>query len=233
MVSTFNDFDAEVNFSLNDINISVGQDISAFSGTGLNSNIGKDDVKFKIFTTSDFGLTVAGFTMCYDNETGYWLGFRSYNPEMYGNINNRYFGFKNGSIYIMDATNVNNNFFGVQYKSALWVVMNVSPSDMKFFTNWSVESNDKWSNPFVEVANSRAFRAIESRTPDSMINKQDGAFYAPFMFDTNTPNVANPLLNGNSLAGETLLIKLENESAEDVVLFAVNIYGGYSGRTGF
>jgi len=53
------------------------------------------------------------------------------------------------------------------------------------------------------------------------------------MFDTNTPNVSNPLMEGNPLVGETLLLRLENNSEEEVILFAINIYAGYSGRTNF
>ena len=191
------------------------------------------DVKFKTFGNADFDLTVIPFTECYDIETGYWLGFRSYIPEMFGNLKNKYVGFLGGVLHLMEAGVKYNNFFGVQYKSRLDVVMNQAPSDMKVFTNWSVESNKKWDNPFVEIANSRAFRAIQSRTPDGVIDQQNGAFYAPFMFDINTPNIDNPLINGNSLVGETLLMRLENDSDEQVVLFAVNIYAGYSGRTNF
>ena len=54
-----------------------------------------------------------------------------------------------------------------------------------------------------------------------------GVFYAPFMFDINTPNVANPVINGNKLVGETLLLRLENNDNTQVILYAINIYGGY------
>ena len=110
------------------------------------------------------------------------------------------------------ADNSFNTFFGVKYKSRIDAVMNIEPSDLKFYTNWSVESNAKWQNPYVRVANSRAFREIESFTPDGKIVRRQGVFYAPFMFDTNTPNVANPVINGNKLVGETLLLRLENKA---------------------
>ena len=234
IISGFSDqTNNEVNISVQPINITAGQNLSAFNGTGLNSNIGDNDVKFKKFGNADFELTVIPFTDCYDAETGFWNGFRSYIPEMYGNLKNSYVAFVGGSLHLMEAGSKYNNFFGVQYKSRIDAVMNISPSDMKEFTNWSVESNKKWSNPYVKVANSRAFRLIESRTPDAMINLQNGAFYAPFMFDLNTPNITNPLLEGNPLVGEALLLRLENESDEQVILFAINIYAGYSGRTNF
>ena len=234
VVSGFSDqTNNEVNISIQPINITIGQSLSSFNGYGLNSNIGENDVKFKQFGNADFQLKIESFTNCYDIDTGFWIGFRSYIPEMYGSLKNDYIAFINGQLHLMEKGSKYSNFFDVQYKSALDVVMNTAPSDMKVFTNWSVESNKKWSNPYVKVANSRSFRSIESRTPDSMIILQNGAFYAPFMFDTNTPNVSNPLMEGNPLVGETLLLRLENNSEEEVILFAINIYAGYSGRTNF
>ena len=53
------------------------------------------------------------------------------------------------------------------------------------------------------------------------------------MFDTNTPNVANPVINGNKLVGETLLLRLENDDNTQVILYAINIYGGYVPRSNF
>lgn len=234
VVSGFSDqTNNEVNISIQPINITIGQSLSSFNGYGLNSNIGENDVKFKQFGNADFQLKIEPFTNCYDIDTGFWIGFRSYIPEMYGSLKNDYIAFINGQLHLMEKGSKYSNFFDVQYKSALDVVMNTAPSDMKVFTNWSVESNKKWSNPYVKVANSRSFRSIESRTPDSMIILQNGAFYAPFMFDTNTPNVSNPLMEGNPLVGETLLLRLENNNEEEVILFAINIYAGYSGRTNF
>ena len=79
----------------------------------------------------------------------------------------------------------------------------------------------------MRVANSRAFREIESFTPDGKIVRRQGVFYAPFMFDINTPNVANPLIvTGNKLVGETLLLRLENDDNTQVILYAMHIVTG-------
>ena len=53
------------------------------------------------------------------------------------------------------------------------------------------------------------------------------------MFDVNTPNVANPVINGNKLVGETLVLRLENDDTTQVILYAVNIYAGYLYRSNF
>lgn len=233
--SVYSDDENEINFSVRDINISVGQDISEYSGYRYGSNIGENDVKFKVFDKSDFAMNFKGFTLCFDNESKMWLLNRDYNPTTYGQLNNLYIGFIGSELHLMDAGDENsyNTFFGVKYKSRIDAIMNIAPSDLKFFTNWSVESNVKWQNPYVKVANSRAFREIESFTPDGKIVRRQGVFYAPFMFDTNTPNVVNPVINGNKLVGETLLLRLENNDSTQVILYAINIYGGYIPRSNY
>lgn len=79
----------------------------------------------------------------------------------------------------------------------------------------------------------KGIQGIESFTPDGKIVRRQGVFYAPFMFDINTPNVANPVINGNKLVGETLLLRLENDDNTQVILYAINIYGGYVSRSNF
>jgi len=233
--SVFNKNVNEANISIAPIVIDKGQDISAFSGTRLNSNIGENDVKFKTYDKSPISLNLRGFTVCYDTEIKMWLLERSYNPTAYGTINNDVVAFVNGNLHLMEYGDANsfNNFFGTKYKSVIDVVMNEANSDLKCFKNWSVESNKLWSNPYVRVDNSRAFRDIESKTPTAKIIKRQGVFYAPFMFDINTPNIQNPLISGNPLVGETLLMRLENDDTDEVILYAVNIFADYVARSNY
>ena len=71
--SVYSDDENEINFSVRDINIAVGQDISEYSGYRYGSNIGENDVKFKVFDKSDFAMNFKGFTLCFDNESKMWL----------------------------------------------------------------------------------------------------------------------------------------------------------------
>ena len=61
-------------------------------------------------------------------------------------LNNLYIGFTGSDLHLMEGGDDNsfNTFFGVKYKSRIDAVMNIEPSDLKFYTNWSVESNAKW-----------------------------------------------------------------------------------------
>jgi len=124
-------------------------------------------------------------------------------------------------------------FFGTEHEQVLKPLFNINPSDLKSFLNWSLETNERWSNPNVEVHNLRAFRDIISKTPDSFIKQQNGGFYAPFLKDIDTPNVLHPLINGNKLTGETLELTISNNSRKHVLLFAINIYAQYMSRSNF
>ena len=233
--SVYNEYENEINISLLDVVLNENTNQISFNGFGLNSNIGKKDDKFKVYEKENKEYNIQGFTMCYDNEDKYWLGNRSYNPTAYGILNNRYIGFVGGDLHLMEQADENsyNIFFGIAYSSILDVIMNKQPSETKYFKNWSVESNMLWENPYVKIDNSRAYRLIESETPNGKITKKLGGFYAPFMFDKNTENVQYPLINGNRLVGEALLMRLENKDNTNVILFCINIYAGYVSRTNF
>lgn len=229
----YNEREREYNLSFRGVSLQAGQDLSYLNGTGFGSNIGDNDLQFKKYDKSKIDVSIIPTTMTYDNTDNVWVGERSYVPEMYGVLMSDFFGFENGKLYIMEVTDVYNNFFGIQYKSKLSLVYNENPSDMKGFLAWSVESNKKWSNTNVEVFNNRAYRIQNSETPDELIRMQNGVFYAPFLMDKNTENVANPLFEGNRLSGETLILDIENMDTENVLLFSVNIYGQYLPRTNF
>lgn len=197
------------------------------------SNIGILDNKFKIFDKFNFDISINSFSYVYDDENKAWVGNRDCVPNVFSSLSSRIIGFNNAELHLLESGDNNSfgNFFGKKYKNKILVVMNIANSETKNFTNWSVEATDKWLNPNVEVINPRAFREIKSRTPSNMIVRKQGVFYAPFMFDINTPNIQNPLILGLPLIGEVLLLHLENDSDKETILYAVNIYGEYKGRS--
>ena len=223
----------EYNLTILPIDISLNADLSYLNGTGSGSNIGDNDPQFKKYTTALSTIKVDGKTNIYSDKWNAWFGFRSYQPEMYASIGRDLLSFVGGKLYENEKGDKYVEFYGVKYKQVITPVFNKNPSDLKKFQNFSIESNERWSNPLVKVFNSRAFRDIESNTPDAMIKQQNGGFNAAFLKDTNTPNKDLALYNGNDLVGETLMIRLENESDNHVLLFAVNIYADYMPRSNF
>jgi len=226
----------EVNISFQRTVLSKGNNFGFLNKTPRNSNIGKNDDKFKDFSLikQQEDVIINANTMCFDNRRNFWFGDRGYVPEGYITLNNNAFAFKNGKLYILDKGNSYNEFFGVKYSSSLVVVMNQSPSEIKNFLAFSVESSDFWKNIRVKIPyNSYLGREQESVTPDGLIENKNGIYYGAIQKDSLTPNVVHPLYNGENMIGDVLEIEFENDSNDNVKLFAINVYAGYVGRTNF
>ena len=226
----------EVNISFQRTVLSKGNNFGFLNKTSRNSNIGKNDDKFKDFSLikQQEDVIINANTICFDNRRNFWFGDREYVPEGYITLNNNAFAFKNGKLYILDKGNSYNEFFGVKYSSSLVVVMNQSPSEIKNFLAFSVESTDFWKNVKVRVPyNSYLGREQESITLDALIENKNGIYYGAIQKDSLTPNVVHPLYNGENMIGDVLEIEFENDSNDNVKLFAINVYAGYVGRTNF
>jgi len=223
----------EYTLTVKAIDLKNGQDLSKYNGTGVGSNIGINDAQFKKYGNYKTDTKIEEISIAYSDKYNLWHGFRSHTPEMWAELNNDYIGFVNGQLWLMENGNDYGVFFGTEHEQVLKPLFNINPSDLKSFLNWSLETNERWSNPNVEVHNLRAFRDIISKTPDSFIKQQNGGFYAPFLKDIDTPNVLHPLINGNKLTGETLELTISNNSRKHVLLFAINIYAQYMSRSNF
>lgn len=87
------------------------------------------------------------YTVSYDDNINGWSSFYSYQPEWMVNMNNEFYSFKNGQIYIHNqASAPRNNFYGVQYNTEVELVSNEAPSEVKIFKTVGLEaSTGNWS----------------------------------------------------------------------------------------
>lgn len=83
-------------------------------------------------------------TITYDEKVKGWTSFHSYYPEFMVNMNNEFFTFKEGQIYVHNQTDGDRNtFYGETGNTEVEFVINESPSDVKILKAISIESNDK------------------------------------------------------------------------------------------
>lgn len=83
-------------------------------------------------------------TLTYDEKVKGWTSFHSYHPEFMVNMNNSFFTFKNGQIYVHNQQEgARNTFYGEAGNTEVEFVMNESPSDVKILKAISLESNNK------------------------------------------------------------------------------------------
>ena len=90
---------------------------------------------------------MANYTLTFDEKINGWTSFHSYEPEMMVNLNNDFFSFKDGQLYIHERdTNIRNQYY--EQPSApteIELVLNDSPSDVKIFKTIEIEgSTGKW-----------------------------------------------------------------------------------------
>jgi hypothetical protein len=84
-------------------------------------------------------------TLTFDELVKGWTSFHSFLPDFMTGVNNKFFSFKGGDLYLHNSDNVpRNTFYGVQYPSRVSVMVNESPSDIKELQAISLEGNSSW-----------------------------------------------------------------------------------------
>lgn len=179
-----------------------------------NINIGKSSLS---------ALYAGSSTLAFNEKENYFSTFYSYLPDFMCGANTDIITWKDGNLYSHNNNAVYNNFYGVQYRSRLWAVVNGAPSKKKVYQAISLEGSRPWNvtietpvseqDPFGQVSPLVAanFKTIE------------GFPYAAFKRDQNTPNKTLPIINGNPMRGQTALIKLDFADAIYNKLYAANV----------
>jgi len=201
--------------------------------TGVHPNIyGTYDVRFGeyilAFETFDYFITTPtgeilvpfpGETVAFNEKYNSWATFYSYLPENMCTNNVDIVTFKNGGLYTHNSNSTMNNFYGVQYPSEVWVISNADPSKEKVIAAISEECRQTWEAYEISTPNGQISNLI-----DSDFELRQNMNYAGVLRDVNTPNITNPLFEGDVLVDTNFLIKLRNGLTTFVKLYAVNIY---------
>jgi hypothetical protein len=162
---------------------------------------------------------------CYNNETLAfsenilkWSTFYGYEPDYIIENGVDIISFKNGNLYTHNTNNTYNNFYGDQQDSRIEVISKENPRAIKFYKNIEEESTTPWDmiegkNQVGQSTNliKEDFETIESH------------HYAAFWKDINTPNIDNPLIEGEDMRSYTMSLLLRNDSVTLEKLFSIGI----------
>jgi len=151
------------------------------------------------------------------NQKG-WVGYMDYHPETMIEFDQDIISFKNGVLYTHNTNPVYGEFYGTQYPAEIWTVANAKPEIVKTFLAMSQETNSPFS--CYEITNNLN---QQSELLDTDFEYDIGVYKASFLKDTNTPNVTNPLIEGDTLSDCLLFIKMRNSSTSYVRLMAINV----------
>ncbi len=158
-----------------------------------------------------------GYTVGFSEAYNMWSTFYGYEPDCIGSLGLDLVSFKNGECFMHLQTSPISNFYGIQQNSHIVVPSNKMPSESKVYMNTSLECDKALEAPEIETSQGNLSNLIIDDFEDT-----EGKYYAGFWFDQNTPNVANPLIEGDSLRGFYMLMKLQDNTNTNFSLFAVN-----------
>lgn len=117
-------------------------------------------------------------TITFDEKVKGWTSFHSYVPDFMIGMNNQFYSFKNGDLYLHDSDNVTrNNFYGVEYSSKISAMISDSPSEIKEIQAISLEGNHAWDT-LISAYISNVDDATLSSIKEVEFVKKEGIWYA-------------------------------------------------------
>jgi len=122
-----------------------------------------------------------------------WLTFYSFVPEMYANIQNKFFSFKDGQMWEHNKLATRNRFYGTDYDSKIEIISKGNPSSVKAYKAISLEGDSKWKTT---LSNAKQRAAVIEA---AHYNEKEGMYYAnvPRVNDANVQD-ANEFEFGES-----------------------------------
>lgn len=164
-------------------------------------------------------VRISGETLAFNEKYNAWSTFYSYLPDNMATSGVGIVTFRDGNIYTHNTNSTYNNFYNTQYSSEAWVICNGEPSKDKVLSAISEECPEVWEVFDILTQNGQSTNLIASDFEEKQ-NMQ----YGGLLRDVNTPNVTNPLIEGQIMVDTSFLIKLRNSSTAFVKLFAVNAF---------
>mgnify|MGYP005845912455 CR=1 FL=1 len=146
-------------------------------------------------------------TLTYSEKNKGWTGEAPYLPQDMTSLNNRFFTFKNGQLYLQnDIENpIRNNFYGEQFYARIKTVFNDSPELDKIFKNLILEGNTKWKVALETNFVKSSIKSSEFITKES----REFAYLRQEESDTSTQGGAVQGV-GNIVSNTGLIVNVSN-----------------------
>jgi hypothetical protein len=89
-------------------------------------------------------------TVAYNEPTQGWSSFFDYIPEFMVGLNNSFYSFKNGQIYVHNSLDVAPcNYYGVNNPAEITFLVNDNPLERKLFKSIALESSSAWTTTVI------------------------------------------------------------------------------------
>jgi len=191
------------------------------------------DVKFGEYILSippftAVGQNIPGLTVAFNETANAFSSAYSFLPENMCGSGIEIVSFKEGSIYLHNSNALYNNFYGVQYNSEIWSVLNAEPSNVKVLQAISEETDDAWEVYSITTPNGQSSSLVVADFEEKENNQ-----YAAVWRDANTPNLVagTALFEGDPMRDRTFLCKFRYTGTGLNKLFAINYLYEHSNRS--
>jgi hypothetical protein len=196
--------------------------------------------KYYVLTFLDSSTPANNETIAFHEPSNRWVTFYSFVPELYARIGeNVFISFTSAALYTHNSNTQDRcTFYGSAYDSEIWVVSNISPTQVKKFDAIEIDSNSEWTAPdtddIIIAEDSKLFTdpntfvrykpRMSSRI--KQMKYHEGNFRAAFKRDAYTSTGAFSkvdLVSGRPLRGKDIIVKLKNSDTDEVNLRSVAI----------
>jgi hypothetical protein len=159
-----------------------------------------------------------GYTFAFNEEANVFSTFYSFKPDYMLGINVGIVTFKSGALYIHNTNSTYNNFYGSQAYTEAQVMVNLDPSKKKVLQAIAMETDTPWDLVTITTPQGQSTHLIEANFED-----HEDYQYSEIKMDENTPNVTNPIVEGNPMRSQTALVAMRFTKPIYNKLYAVNI----------
>ena len=175
--------------------------------------VGTYDIRFGtyILMVAPFAAYPNGFTIEWNEKKNMFGSNWGYSGDYLGQNGNDIISFKNGYLYTHNTNTTQNNFYGVQYDSEIWVYVNIDSKNNKVLQGLK----EVGIYPFeVQISNEQGqFTHLETT---NFVQKEN-FWYSRILLDEHSPNILqsppnppylpNALFEGQELRSNVFLFK--------------------------
>lgn len=255
--------------------------ISSFSDTSTGGYVEftatQDSTSLKITIEDSLGVTQSGsdtmyliisefrssyydlengdaMTLSYDTAINAWTTRYSYMPEQMAQVGTEFLSFKNAELWVHDANDTRNNFYGTQYDSQISGIIQNNPQIVKAYNSITIEGNYAPSfvhfrteakymdrNSSGDYPSSRTYSDFiqSSDLSDTDFRQYEGVYYAPIYRNRLEPSPSSYVattydsngMTGEKLVNPFLLFMLEfDETSQVKIRFADIAYSVQKGH---
>ena len=154
-----------------------------------------------------------------------WKHAHDYTPELFSKMGTELLSFKDGKLYRHEQGTDYLNFYGQKYDAMIEPVFNEDAMNVKSWQSIAIIATHGWSVERILSEYRGAKTKQQSRIPLTSFENKEDTMYAAIKNNLNTPNVTNPIVNGDKMRSKAIqvLMKLDPTVEELSLLHWVTV----------